>query len=342
MRKPKTILIAAMLVSAAAIVVVAVVPRARHRGQNVSLGRQWAALLRKHPGFSAKPLPYPIDAVFHYADRGDEDLKKLCAMYDLETVAGRGPEIDRIVNLMTWVFRLTGHANEPEIPKELDAFHLIRLARVEHKQINCYMKTIILNEVYLALGFESRWTHLLPCEKEEEESHFITSVFSRSLDKWILMDPDFGVYVTDERGSILGVAEIRNRLVAGEPLEVKSPAESRLAGAWNGVGNFLDGTNYLWFLSDFIFKIRCPRDSLFAQASKPDRVYFELIPDGYREELLRAPKIAPEGKKTFYLNDEALFWQKPAAKSMLRPPPGRSSKNRAGALEGPECAIASV
>ncbi len=26
----------------------------------------------------------------------------------------------------------------------------------EHRQINCYMKTVILNEVYLALGFRSR------------------------------------------------------------------------------------------------------------------------------------------------------------------------------------------
>jgi len=42
------------------------------------------------------------------------------------------------------VFRLTGHANEPEIPKELNAFNLIRLAKDEHKLINCYMKTVIL------------------------------------------------------------------------------------------------------------------------------------------------------------------------------------------------------
>ena len=35
------------------------------------------------------------------------------------------------------------------------------------------------------------------------------------------MDPDFGVYVTDEMGNILGVAEIRSRLVAGKSLVVK-------------------------------------------------------------------------------------------------------------------------
>ena len=40
-------------------------------------------------------------------------------------------------------------------------------------------------------------------------------------------------------------------------------------------------------------------------------MYFELIPDGYREELLQAPKITEEGRKTVYINDEGLFWQEP-------------------------------
>lgn len=167
--------------------------------------------------------------------------------------------------MMTWVYHLTGHANEPEIPKELNALNLIRLAKVEHMLINCYMKTVILNEIYLAMGFESRQTHLLPHSNEEEESHFVTSVYSRTLGKWILMDPDFGVYMTDEKGNILGVAEIRSRLIAGQRLVVKEADASGniFAKTWRNLGNFVDGTDYAWFLSDFIFKIQCPQNSLF-------------------------------------------------------------------------------
>jgi hypothetical protein len=46
------------------------------------------------------------------------------------------------------------------------------------------------------------------------------------------------------------------------------------------------GSDYLWFLADFIFKIRCPQVSMFDQRSKPNKLYFESLPDGYREELL--------------------------------------------------------
>ncbi len=59
-------------------------------------------------------------------------------------------------------------------------------------------------------------------------------------------------------------------------------------------------------------KIRCPQRSIFNQAAQSERVYFELIPDGYREELLlRPPELTKSGKRIVYLNDEDLFWQKP-------------------------------
>jgi hypothetical protein len=313
-KRLRRIVLAVLALAAVVAAAVFVVPLARERGRNVSQGRQWAGLLRKHRAFSAKPPAYPVEVTFSYAAPTDENLRKLRDLYGLEAVAGRGPETDRIINLMSWVYHLTGHANEPEIPDERNALNLIPLARDKHMMINCYLKTVILNEVYLAMGFESRQTHLLPAENEDEESHYITSVFSRALGGWILMDPDFGVYVTNEKGVLLGIAEIRRRLIAGEPLAVKAvdAPGSFFVRAWSDVQNVISGTSYLWYLQKNILKIECPRNSLFNQAAEPDRVYFELIPDGYREELLRAPEITKRGTRIVYMNDEGLFWQTPA------------------------------
>lgn len=315
----KTIRATALAVVVVGVTVVAALyinPLVRERNNNLSLGREWAGLLKKHATFSAKPSGYSVKVDFSYADSSDENLTRLRDMYNLETIAGQGTETDRIINLTRWVYQLTGHANEPEIPKELNAFNLIRLAKDEHMQINCYMKTVILNEIFLAMGLSSRWTHLLPHSHEEDESHFVTSVYSSALGKWILMDPDFGVYVTDEKGAILGVADIRNRLIAGEPLVVKDldTSQSALARTWGDVENFIQGADYPWILSKFIFKIRCPQVSRFNQRSMPDKVYFELLPDGYREELLRESQMTERGK-VVYMNDEELFWQKPGGKS---------------------------
>ena len=232
--RSKTTVLAVAIAALLVAVALYVVPRARQRSQNVALGRQWVGLLKAHPTFSARGPSPPGEIGFTYAAPTDENLARLRKLYDLDDIAGQGSETERLINLMRWVYRLTGHANEPEIPKELNAFNLIHLAKDEHMLINCYMKTVILNEVYLAMGWPSRQTHLLPCEKEEEASHFITSVYARTLGKWIMMDPDIGAYVTDEKGSILGVSEIRSRMIAGLPLRVKDVDEadgSRARGA---------------------------------------------------------------------------------------------------------------
>jgi hypothetical protein len=296
-----------LVVAAAIVSIVYGIPMIRQRGQNVALGREWVGLLKKHPAFSGKRLGYAVDVNFRYADSADGNLRRLRDTYDLETVAGQGSETDRISNLTRWVFQLTGHANEPEIPKELNALNLIPLAKDKHMLINCYMKTVILNEVFLAMGFPSRQTHLLPHFHEEDESHFITSVYSRTLGKWILMDPDIGAYVTDEKGGILGVAEIRSRLIAGKPLVAKDldSGGNAFTKAWGNLQNFVRGVDYIWFLSDFIFKISCQQDSMFDQSSKPNRVYFELIPDGIARSFCKDPKQLRGETRSFTLTTRA-------------------------------------
>ena len=314
----KKSVIAVLLIAAVVAAIVYVIPMARNRNRNVAQGKQWLGLLQKHPVFSGKQPAYPVDVAFSYASPADDNLRKLRDTYRLDTVAGSGSETDRIINLMRWVYQLVGHDNLPEIPKERNALNLIRLAKDKHMALNCALKTDILNEVYLAMGFESRRTHLLPHSNEDEESHYITSVYSRTLGKWILMDSDFGAYVTDKKGTILGVAEIRDRLISGAPMVVKSmdPPRGFFVETWSNIRNFIDGTSYLWYLRKNFFKIQCPRDSFFGQPSQPGQVYFELIPDGYRPELLQAPRVTETGRKIIFINDQGLFWQKPADQSL--------------------------
>jgi hypothetical protein len=290
-----------------------ILPLLQERSENIALGHEWADLLNEHQTFSAHPPGDSALVRFHYADSSDVNLKLLRDTFNLDSVAGYGTEIDRIINLTKWVYELTGHANNPDFPKELNAFTLIHMATVEDRTINCYMKTIILNEVFLSMGFYSRQTHLLPHSHEKDESHFITSVYSQTLGKWLWMDPDFGVYLADEEGNILGYTEIRRRLISGKPLieHDLNTAQSRLSKVWDSFISWTEAADYQWYLSKNIFKVRCQQISIFNQRSKPDKVYFELIPDGYREELLNTSEMTERGK-IIYINDEQLFWQAPS------------------------------
>jgi hypothetical protein len=304
-----TLVITAILVLAS----IYILPSLQERPENIALGHEWANLLNEHQTFSANPPGDSTIVRFYYADSSDENLKLLRDTYDLDSVAGSGSEIDRIINLTKWVYELTGHANNPEFPKEVNAFTLIHMATVEDQTINCYMKTVILNEVFLSMGFYSRQIHLLPHSHEKDESHFVTSVYSRTLGKWLWMDPDFGIYLVDEEGNILGYTEIRRRLISGDPLieHDLQTDQSWLSKVWDLFICWIEAADYQWYLSKNIFKVRCQQISIFNQRSKPDKVYFELIPDGYREELLNTSEMTERGK-IIYINDEQLFWQTPS------------------------------
>jgi hypothetical protein len=290
-----------------------ILPSLRERPENIALGKEWAGLLDEHQTFSAKPPGDPAEIIFTYADSSDENLRVLRNTYDLKTIAGQGSEIDQIINLTRWVFNLNGHANNPKFPKEINAFTVIRMATVENKTINCYLKTVVLNEVFLSMGYASRQTHLLPHSHEKDESHYITSVYSRTLGKWLWMDPDFGLYLTDEEGNILGYPEIRKRLISGDPLvehDLRTD-QGGLSKVWESFICWVEAADYQWYLSKNIFKVRCQQMSMFNQRSNPDKVYFELIPDGYREELLNTSEMTERGE-IIYINDEQLFWQAPS------------------------------
>lgn len=288
-----------------------IIPIIKEHKKSVTRRNEWTTYLKEYPSFSSRETGYELDVNYYYSDQDDSSLVKLRELFKLDSIAGGGSEIDRIINLMTWVYQLTGHENEPVIPEPRNAFTFIQMAQVEQKQINCYMKTVILNEVYLSMGFFSRYTHLLPYSEDEPTSHYITSVFSKTLDKWILMDPDFGVYVTNKQGELLGVDEIRSSLISGEPLKSVHVGRSDLKLIWTNFTNWIEGTDYFWFLSWHIFKIRCPINSMFGQDSESIRVYYELIPDNYKVHLLKEPRLTDRGKKIYSMNDKYTFWQNP-------------------------------
>ena len=97
-----TVVLAALLAAAAYIV-----PLIQERNHNIALGREWSGLLKEHATFSVKPTGNPVDVKFSYASPSDENLKRLREMYNLDTIAGRGSETDRIINLTRWVYYLT-------------------------------------------------------------------------------------------------------------------------------------------------------------------------------------------------------------------------------------------
>lgn len=271
-------------------------------------GRRFARQLRRYPSFSSAQGPSAPIPPIAYAAPDHAKLRELRDEFRLAEIAGTGSDATRAIALMRWVHTLAKHSPNPPRPKQLDAIHLIRLCREKGQRLNCWLFSTILNDVYLALGFASRIIHLNPSAETPRESHVVTCVYLRDIGRWVLMDPDMQSYVVDEKGTPIGVPELRAQLCSGLPLRFND--DGAMAGAaW--LPRPWRKSLYRWYLSKNCFRYDCPARSEPGYEASAGRVYVQVIPDGYREEWLAAPRVTPRGNTIISTTDEKAFWASP-------------------------------
>ena len=249
---------------------------------------------------------------FTYQSADNEDLKRIRKDLKLDSIAGKGNELSKIFNLLHWVHNLVKHDGNSNNPTLKNAIDLIKVCKAENRGVNCRMLATILNECYLSLGIKSRYITCMPKETEFDDCHVINMVFSKDLNKWIWIDPTFDAYVMDEKGNLLGIQEVRERLVKGLPLVLNADAN------WNREvlqtkENYLDN-----YMAKNLYRLETPVVSEYNTETwkKGKEVsYVELLPlDGIEQSPQMKTKIGEETgvKYTNYkTNNPNLFWTKP-------------------------------
>jgi len=273
------------------------------------LGRRFRLRLLRHPTFTRPKTPPTWTGPIEYAKAKHPVLSEFRSIHNLEDIAGRGPETERLVRLMCWVHALTTHTPNPPKPERMNGLHLATIAKKEGKRFNCWMYATVLADACLSLGHPARILHLWPKKEVPNESHVVTGVYVRDLGKWVMLDPDMCAYVTDENGIPLGVDEIRKRMIRRTPLRVTDTIHIAYA-SW--LGKRLLKRLYLWYLSKNIFRVDCRERSEPDYETTPSgRTYVHLIPDGYHDEWLKQPCVTSRGNTIHYIRDPHLFWQAP-------------------------------
>lgn len=255
----------------------------------------YVGLLRRHAVYApGTPAPAPR---FTYQDKAAPELAAFRQAYHLDEVAGSGPEFERLVNLMRWVHRQVRHDGNSTNPEPRNAMHLLQVCKAEGRGINCRMMATILNEAYLSLGFQSRQVTCQPLDEKDPDCHVITTVWSRSLNKWLYMDPTMEAYLMDEKGAPLSIQEVRDRLVAGAPLQVSPGAN------WNGRPE--PPANYLAYMAKNLMRISCPVESAYGYESRKTGLSYVTL------DATTFPAKPAKGMEDVRTHDPAAFWARP-------------------------------
>ena len=243
----------------------------------------YLAVLKSSPDYAYESADGYTE--FTYQEATDTNLVRLKSLYRLDSVAGKGDELDRIYNLFHWVHEKILHDGSNATPGPENSLAILNYVEETSNGVNCVMMAIVLNEVFLSMGFKSRVIHG-NCKKFifNGDWHSFNIVFSETLDKWIFLDPMNLAYYKDEQGNLLSIAEIRDRLIRGKTLVPNPEADYN--------GSPFDENEYLNYLSKNFYRFSCSVDSefgnyeIFHLKDETNRIYFHLDPAGEKQEGL--------------------------------------------------------
>lgn len=263
------------------------------------------------PYHNTENMPLPA---FTYQSASDPNLTALRLTYKLDSVAGNGSEVSRIINLMHWIHDRVPHNGNMGNPSQRNAADLLQICSAEKRTLNCRGLATVLNEMYLSMGFASRLVTCLPKDSlnNDFDCHVINAVYSTSLHKWLWMDPTNDAYVMDENNNLLSIQEVRSRLIAGLPLKINESAN------WNHREQ-TTVENYLYnYMAKNLYMLQCATQSCYDyETAKRGKTtsYVQLIPSGfYKFKPGHNRKKLKNNRhhETWFTCNETLFWAAPA------------------------------
>lgn len=249
---------------------------------------------------------------FEYQSMDNPNLVRIRKDLKLDSIAGNGNEVSKILNLLHWVHNIIRHDGSSSNPTLKNAIDLIKVCKTEKRGVNCRMMATILNECYLSMGIKSRYITCMPKETEFDDCHVINMVYSNDLKKWIWIDPTFDAYVMNEKGELLGLAEVRERLINGKTLILNPEAN------WNKKNSQTKEYYLETYMAKNLYRLETPLVSEYDSEtwkSGKEITYVELLPlDG----IVQTPQKSEQTntktgvKFTHYkTNNPNLFWTEP-------------------------------
>ena len=249
-----------------------------------------------------KSAPYAKDDAkveFRYQPKRSNNLCKVRDYFKLDSVAGQGDELSKIINLLHFAHDNIRHDGSNQAFAELDAIDLYNYYKATGKGVNCRQLAISLCEMYLSMGIPARYVTCMPADSLDYECHVINTVWSSQLQKWLYIDPTMDAWVTDENGTLLSIAEVRERLINDQSLVLCETAN------WNHESQQTKEYYLETYMAKNLYYFVCKKLNRF----NPESVYRDNDPEG--DVRLIPVGFVNNNWKCDTTTDPEVFWAKP-------------------------------
>jgi hypothetical protein len=202
------------------------------------------------------------------------------------------------VQLMLWVHKFLIADGEVIPVRPFHCLNILEKTRTEGVGSNCWMFSVVLNEILLSFGYKSRVIRCMPMDLRFNDCHCIVQAYIKKYNKWVALDPSFGTYYTDVQKNPINLQELRKSIIRGDPfcMPFKPAKYSKSMTAY-------------WYKN--IFRFETYAVSKFNTESDPNSVViYALLPAGYE---LVSKRIQYRNREShwIYIHNEKEFWKGP-------------------------------
>lgn len=236
---------------------------------------------------------------FEYQPKEHPNLQRVREYFQLDTIPGKDNELEHIKNLLHFVHDNIRHDGSRMTICEFDAIDLYNYYKATGNGVNCRMLAITLCDIYLAMGYKARVVTCLAADPNDPDCHVINSVWSETLQKWLYIDPTMDAWVMDENGTMLSIAEVRERLIDGRELVLCPTAN------WNHESPQTKEYYLETYMAKNLYYQVCKKRSFFNQESiyrNTDNEDIRLVPAGFENGSYASAKTTTDPER---------FWAKP-------------------------------
>ena len=225
-----------------------------------------------------------------------EPLPELDAYLPREFTKCEKKDFENMMRLMIWVHNalIPDGVVIPIVP--LNSLNILEKTKTDRIKSNCWMFSVVLNEIFLSLGYRSRLVRCMPFDLRFNDCHCVVQAYVEQCQKWVTFDPAFGTYYCNEQKIPLNLKEIREYIIREEP--VLTPLVPM---------KYSKSLIPYWIKNSFRFESYAV-SKFGAESDTCDTVLYSLLPVGYE---LTDKTIVYKNRKlqVMHTHNESDFWE---------------------------------
>ena len=170
------------------------------------------------------------------------------------------------------------HDNQKEYPEYVNAIGLWEYTKTVAPAFNCRLHSILTYELLTAAGIKARYITCLPYDRNDNDCHVVNEVWLPETGKWVMIDTDMKRYVTDRKGNMLSLAEIREHFINDKKLVVYHGFDNPSSKI--SYYHAYMAKNTYWFCCWGDLGFYQEDDRTFPESKLRSR-YYALVPEGF-------------------------------------------------------------